>query len=388
MKLDVAIICESVRPSRGGCETYVADLCHWLASDGHRVHIYCVESDRSALPSQVSVHILPRSTGPRFWRPWAFARACRRALRGQPHDVIIGLVKTLSQDVLMLQGGFHFASAAANVGKHSKWWLRALAWLGQRCSWTYWSYRLLERRQLAASSLVVVPSHWVASQAQSRSFIDASAIRVVPNAIAPERLLATDRPCRRTTLREQLGLTPEHVAGLFCGHNYRLKGLAPLLAALAAVPHPDLHLLVCGDPRVKRWRRLAERLGLQNRVHFLGFVADVRDAYFAADFLVHPSFYDPCALVTLEALACGLPVLTTRTNGAHELLPPPLAALTVESGHDHAGLVRGLKQLCDAGLRAELARAARQAAAAWTMHDHFQALFTVLREAIDRKFAA
>lgn len=388
MKINIAILCESVRPSRGGCETYVADLSHWLVSDGHRVHIYCVESDSSALPAQVSVHSLPRPTGPRCWRPWAFARACQQAVRGQPHDVVIGLVKSLTQDVLMLQGGFHFASAAANVWKHPTWWLRAVAWLGQRCSLTYWSYRLLERRQLAAAPLVVVPSQWMASQAQSRSFIDTSTLRVVPNAIAPERLLATDRLRRRTTLREQLALAPCHVAGLFCGHNYRLKGLAPLLSAFAEVPNPDLHLLVCGDPRVRGWRRRAEKLGLQHRVHFLGFVPDIRDAYFAADFLVHPSFYDPCALVTLEALACGLPVLTTKTNGAHELLPPPLATLTVESGHDHAGLVRGLELLCDAGQRAELTRAARQAAAAWTMRDHFQALVTVLREAIDRKSAA
>jgi UDP-glucose:(heptosyl)LPS alpha-1,3-glucosyltransferase len=198
---------------------------------------------------------------------------------------VIGLIKSVIQDVLMLQGGFHFASAAANVRKHPTWWLRAGAWLGQRCSLTYWSYRLLERRQLAATPLVVVPSNWVARQAQSRSYIDPTNLRVVPNAIASERLLATDRPRRRTTLREQLGLAPEHVAGLFCGHNYRLKGLAPLLAALAAVPNPDLHLLVCGDPRVRRWRYLAETLGLQHRVHFLGFVPDVRDAYFAADFL-------------------------------------------------------------------------------------------------------
>ena len=47
---------------------------------------------------------------------------------------------------------------------------------------------------------------------------------------------------------------------------------------------------------------------------------EMRNAYFAADFLVHPTFYDPCSLVVLEALACGLPVITTRANGASELL--------------------------------------------------------------------
>ena len=65
--------------------------------------------------------------------------------------------------------------------------------------------------------------------------------------------------------------------------------------------------------------RLAKDLGLSDRVRFVGYCPDVRDAYFASDFLVHPTFYDPCSNVVLEALACGLPVITTRDNGAAEL---------------------------------------------------------------------
>lgn len=388
MKLDIAITYESVRPSRGGCETYIADLCHLLASDRHTVHLYAVDHDAEALPPQIVHHALPAARGPRFWRPWAFARTCRAALRNQRHDVVIGLVKTLEQDVLMVQGGFHRASADANVSKHAAGWQRAGAWLLQRLNPAYWSYRWLEARQLAARPLVVAPSHWVAGHAEHYFGLEANQVRVVPNAIPEARVLATDRPRRRTAMREQLGIAPTDVAALFSGHNYRLKGLEPLLRAMALASCPQLHLLVCGDPRVDRWRRLANKLGLQGRVHFLGFLPDIRDGYFAGDFLVHPSFYDPCALVTLEALACGLPVITTQTNGAHELLPPELAALTVASGHDVAGLARGIEQLCDPKRRAECARAARLAAAGWTMNEHYRALLAVLREAAARKRAA
>jgi UDP-glucose:(heptosyl)LPS alpha-1,3-glucosyltransferase len=388
MKLDIAITYESVLPSRGGCETYIADLCHLLVADRHTVHLYAVKYDPEALPPQVRPHLLPAPRGPRCWRPWAFARACRAALRGQHHDVVIGLVKTLEQDVLMVQGGFHRASADANVAKHAAGWKRAAAWLVQRLNPAYWSYCWLESRQLAAGPLVVAPSHWVAGHAERYYGLEASQVRVVPNAIPEARVLATDRPRRRTALREQLGIAPTDVAALFSGHNYRLKGLEPLLRAVARTPCPQLHLLVCGNPHVAPWRRLAMKLGLQGRVHFLGFLPDMRDGYFAADLLVHPSFYDPCALVTLEALACGLPVITTRTNGAHELLPPELAAWTVATGHDVVGLARSLEQLCDPQRRVESARAARAAAAAWTMQDHYRALLAVLREAAARKRAA
>jgi UDP-glucose:(heptosyl)LPS alpha-1,3-glucosyltransferase len=78
-------------------------------------------------------------------------------------------------------------------------------------------------------------------------------------------------------------------------------------------------LVVAGNPNYRGWHRLAERLGVGEQVCFIGHCGDMRNAYFGSDFLVHPTFYDPCSLVVLEALACGLPIITTRFNGASEL---------------------------------------------------------------------
>jgi UDP-glucose:(heptosyl)LPS alpha-1,3-glucosyltransferase len=79
-------------------------------------------------------------------------------------------------------------------------------------------------------------------------------------------------------------------------------------------------LLVCGNGQPGPFRRLASRLGLKDTVHFLGFYPDVEACYWSSDFFVQPTYYDPCSLVVLEALACGLPVITTAQNGASELL--------------------------------------------------------------------
>src|SRR5262249_58650045 len=79
-------------------------------------------------------------------------------------------------------------------------------------------------------------------------------------------------------------------------------------------------LLVCGGGAVAPYRRLAARLGLRDVVRVLGFIPEVRDAFWSSDFFVLPSFYDPCSLVVFEALACGLPVITTSCNGAGELI--------------------------------------------------------------------
>jgi UDP-glucose:(heptosyl)LPS alpha-1,3-glucosyltransferase len=214
----------------------------------------------------------------------------------------------------------------------------------------------------------------------------AERVRVVHNAIDAGRFPAQDRLLIRSRLRERHHLSPHDSVGLFVGHNYRLKGLVPLLRALQKVPR-DVHfrLLVCGGKDFQRYERLAERLGVIDQVRFLGYVADVREAFFTADLLVHPSFYDPCALVTLEALACGLPVITTKLNGAWELLPPSLAALTVETPHGRKAMAEQIVKLCHHSDRVPLARAAREAAQHWTFEHHYQALLGVFQEVAARK---
>ena len=82
----------------------------------------------------------------------------------------------------------------------------------------------------------------------------------------------------------------------------------------------------------------------------------MRNCYFAADFFVHPTFYDPCSLVVLEALACGLPVITTRYNGAAEVLHPPREGFVIDDPHDLDQLAGAMKQLLDPARRAACAR--------------------------------
>ena len=114
----------------------------------------------------------------------------------------------------------------------------------------------------------------------------------------------------------------------------------------------------------------------------------MRDCYFAADFLVHPTFYDPCSLVVLEALACGLPVITTRYNGASELLHPPARGIRHRRPARPRRLAWAMTQLLDPGRRAACGQAARRAAAGWTFEHHYRQLMQVFTEAAERKRAA
>jgi UDP-glucose:(heptosyl)LPS alpha-1,3-glucosyltransferase len=203
----------------------------------------------------------------------------------------------------------------------------------------------------------------------------------------------------RSQCREQYGIAPNEVVGLFAAMNYHLKGLEPLLHAtqrLFARPEfvgnaPPFRLMIVGHPRAHSYQKLAHQLGIDDAVRFVGYCPEMRNAYFAADFLVHPTFYDPCSLVVLEALACGLPVITTRYNGASELLhstAPHQEGYVISDPHDHQQLAWCMAQMIDTGRRHAFAQAARRTATQWTFEQHYRQLMSVLVDAAQRKQAA
>src|SRR5262249_23576112 len=245
---------------------------------------------------------------PRFLRPWRFAAACEKALASRAHDVSIGFDRTWGQDVLYPQGGLHAASAAHNLLKYPGRASRFFAVVGKWLDPAAWSFARLERKQYLGRTrpLVVVNSRMVQRHFEEFYGIPPEPIRGVRSAIDPGRFVAEDRPRRRPDERRRWGVSPEETVGLFVAMNYRLKGLAQLLDAFALVPQgKPSRLVVVGHPKFGRYQQQARRLGIADRVLFLGHRGDPKDCYFAADYLVHPTFYDPCSLVVLEALACG-----------------------------------------------------------------------------------
>jgi UDP-glucose:(heptosyl)LPS alpha-1,3-glucosyltransferase len=396
--MKIAFCYESVMPARGGCETYIADLARRLLADGHAVHLYACAWDEAALPAGIRYHALPRRKVPRFLRPWRFSALCRQALAGGDHDVSIGFDKIWGPDVVYPQGGLHAASVDYNLRKHRGRLTRAAAYLGRRLDLAHWSYRLLERKQYGGPRrpLILVNSLLVRRHFLHYYGVPEDEILVVHSAVDPGRLADADRPRRRLEWRGRWGLGPAEAVGLFAAMNYRLKGLDPLLYAvqtLAREPRyqpaaASFRLLVAGHPDYSRYERLARRLGVADRVRFVGHCADMRNCYFASDFVVQPTFYDTCSLVVLEALACGLPVITTRASGASEFLHPLAEGFVVDDPHDRTHLAWCMAQLLDPARRSACGQAARRTAAGWTFEQHYRRLLHALSLAAERRKAA
>jgi UDP-glucose:(heptosyl)LPS alpha-1,3-glucosyltransferase len=396
--MKIAFCYDQVFPARGGCGTYLTDLSRRLVADKHEVHLYACRWDAAALPAAIHFHALPLPRGPRFWRPWRFARLCHEALKKDKCDVSVGFDKTWGQDVLYPQGGLHAASVDHNLQKYRSAVPRGLA---RACKWldlAHWSFTRLERKQYLGEQkpLIVVNSHMVQGHFEQYYGVPSRNLHVIRSSIDTQRFPEQDRLRCRLEFRDAWGIGPQETVALFAAINYRLKGLEPLLHAVRGLVQQPVYkasrspfrLVVAGNPGYRGWWRLAERLGIGDRVCFIGLCSDMRKAYFASDFLVHPTFYDPCSLVVLEALACGLPVITTRANGASELLSPLQEGYVVDDPHDHERLTWCLLQLLDSERRGACAQAARKTAAQWTFDQHYRQLLGVFSEAARRKRAA
>src|SRR5256885_438831 len=122
----------------------------------------------------------------------------------------------------------------------------------------------------------------------------------------------------REKSRAELKLKSDEIALLFAGSGWERKGLRFAIEAFELCRDRKLRLLVAGRGDARGYK--PKRFFTEEPIRFLGEVADLRPIYAAADIFILPSVYDPFSNACLEALASGLPVITTRDNGFSEII--------------------------------------------------------------------
>lgn len=178
---------------------------------------------------------------------------------------------------------------------------------------------------------------------------------------------------------------------LFMGHNYRLKGLWPLLDVVrrlrAEAPGADIHLLVAGRGtgalQRARARRTIARHGLGGAVHLAGPVRPAVRAFAAADAFFHLSWHDAFGFVTLEAMACGVPVITTPHVGAAEIVEDGVSGLIVDPAAPDA-VVAAARRLLEPELRRRMGDAAADVGRRHPEEENFRQVARVMETAAER----
>src|SRR5437764_8646643 len=156
----------------------------------------------------------------------------------------------------------------------------------------------------------------------------------------------------REKSREELNLKPDQIALLFAGSGWERKGLLFAIEAAALCKDRKIRLLVAGRGNARRYKTKRLRFWREEPVQFLGEVADMLRMYAAADIFILPTIYDPFSNACLEALACGLPVITTRSNGFSEIIEDGVHGLIVDHAGDLLALRDAIRFWSDASRRA------------------------------------
>jgi UDP-glucose:(heptosyl)LPS alpha-1,3-glucosyltransferase len=199
-------------------------------------------------------------------------------------------------------------------------------------------------------------------------------------------------PQRRKELREkaraELQLTDDVFAILFIGNDWGNRGLPCLLEAVAMMQDPRARVLVVGRDSTGGYQERVERLGLSGRILFLPVRRDVEFYYAAADAYAGPSLEDTFSLPPAEAMACGLPVITSRATGVAEIVHDKEDGMVLENPADSKTLSEWLVRLAsDMGWREKLGRAAAVTAAKYTWAQNAEELRALIDAALESRNA-
>ncbi len=383
--MKMALVIEHLDPRRGGAEVYIRDFAAWLLGRGHEVAI--VTTDAHDPPPGAGV-VLIRPTGLTGGaRSADFACRAAVALGEIKPDTSLATGKALGMRVYQPHGGTVRGSQRQNLALIGCPVMRTVKAAFNQVSPKHRAARRLEERQFAdPRTRFVAISEMVRRDMQSFYHIADHRIALIYNGVDldrfnPERL----RPLREAA-RKQFSIESGTTLFLFVAHNFKLKGLGELLRAaarLAAGPAGRFHLAVVGRGRIGAYRGLARRLKIGHLVTFVPDCDDIAAMYAAADAFVHPTWYDPCSLVVLEALASGLPTITTRFNGASEMMADCGAGIVLESPRPVERLAEAMGRLLNVETRRGMAVAARRVAENYPQERNFQAMLDCLTRAAE-----
>lgn len=353
----VALVIERFAPDGGGMESVAWRVAHGLAEAGDEVCVVAREAKESPAVQWVRVRV---ASGWQPLRVLGFSRAAAGAAPRDRYDVVHAFSRTRHQDLYRAGGG-----------SHADYMQRAYSPVGRglrRASPRHAVLLRMEREIFGdRSQAIQCGSRLVRDEIAARFGVGDDRLHVITNGVDTVRFRPAAAPAASRA-----------PIWLFVGSGFDRKGLDTAMAALARSRSRESRLQVAGRDDPRRWRSRAARLGVAERVAFLGPRDDVDALHREADGLLLPTRYDAFANACLEAAASGLPVVTSGANGAADVLRE--AGIVVEDPEDVAGFAAALDRLEDRGLRERLGQRGREIAEALTWERHVAQLRELYRK--------
>jgi UDP-glucose:(heptosyl)LPS alpha-1,3-glucosyltransferase len=216
--------------------------------------------------------------------------------------------------------------------------------------------------------------------------IPADRIRRIPNGVNTTVFHPGARSLR-DEVRAEWNIAPDEPLLVFASMDFRRKGLDTLLAALARQQN-SMKLLILGDGDIPKYRQRAKSLGVDRQVIFAGRQAGIQKFYGAADLFVLPTIYEPFPNVNLEAMACGLPVITTQTAGGADIVVPGENGYLIPDAWAVEELADQIEQFfrLPAAARQAMSENCLRTASRFTVEENARQTVAVFEEVLREKF--
>jgi len=346
----LALVRQKYRPD-GGAERFVSRALEALEDQDLDLSVITREWQGDVNPNW-HIHLCDPMKWGRVSRERGFANAARKIWQQEKFDIVQSHERIPGCDIYR-----------AGDGVHRRWLLQRSrllpAWRGKRLlTDRFHSYVMrAEQEMYAAPELksVICNAQMIKNEIMADFGLPDEKITVIYNAIDNQKFLPATEALRHQ-LRQQFNIPQQAHCLIFVGSGFERKGLE---AAIRAVAPTDSILLVVGqDKDEKRYRGLAQSLGCEQRIRFMGVQKQTLPFYQAADALLLPTLYDPFPNVILEAMSCGLPVITSQTCGGAEFIQQGVNGFVFDA-LDVKSLAESIQELPVIALGSDMAESAR-----------------------------
>lgn len=305
--------------STGGAEAYLSRLVEGLQAKGYRVLLLGTgDWPQEKWPGGETV-VLPNKS------LTTFGEAALSFQQEKKLDLLFSMERVPGVTIFRAGDGVHADWLEIHYAKLSRW----------RKFFSLFRHRevlALEKKLFAPTSKthVIANSAMVANQITKRFSFPSSQITIIPNGVPT---VAFPTEAERKDAREKIGIAADAFVALFVGSGWERKGLRVAIEAVGKanqqLQNQSTKLLVAGKGSIKKYAK-----DVLQEVLFLGPVHELSSLYAAADVFILPTLYDPFSNASLEALAAGLPVITSAMNGCSEILTEGVHGSTIKDPND------------------------------------------------------
>ena len=380
---------------RHGTERALAELLERLAGEyGCEIHLYAQrvedlplsdpKSAHSAASSGIIWHKIPSIPGPHVaqFLGWmfmnGFLRRWDRTFGGVAYELVLSPgINCLHPDVVIVHALFHRLRELSREEKQEQ--TDRAGFFRRVHRRVYYALLTGLERRIYGDAKVTLGTPSRRTAGLLREYFHREDVYIVPNGVDLEYFSVGARMARRAGARKSRGFRDEHFTLLLIGNDWRVKGLPVILDAIGLLSALPIRLLVVGSDSVETFRARAVQLGVQDRCLWEPPGPDVLDFYAAADIYVSPTREDCFSLPVLEAMACGLPVITSIFNGVTDCIHDGVDGFVLLDPTDPQGLSKLIQLLySDSGFRRRMGDAAARNALEWTWDRNAEAVWKLL----------